>query len=73
MTCFASCRPGSGDLLIKIVLRPIAEAAVDEAKRMADAGQPRHGFGIGRTDFWLVLRDEIEHLPGLSPAKLKMY
>ena len=70
MARLAGGRPGSGNLLIEIVLRPIAESAVDQAKGMADAGQPRHGFGIRRLRLWLVLRDEIEHPTGLRPTKL---
>jgi hypothetical protein len=37
---------------------------------MADAGEARDGLGIGGTDLRLMLRNEIEHVPGLSPTKL---
>ena len=51
-------------------MRALAEPAVDQPQRVTDAREPRHRLGIGWTDFGLVLRDEVEHVPGLSPAEL---
>jgi len=56
---FARLRPYRGDLIVEIILRSSAEPTVDQAQRMANARQPRHGFRIDiRACLVLVLRDQ---------------
>ena len=63
-------RPGSCNTLVEVVLRAVAKAAIDQPKRVADAGKPRHGLGIIGPRFGLMLWNQVEHAPGLSPAGL---
>src|SRR5438270_4678019 len=64
--------PGGGDLLIDVeIVGGAAAEAVDQPKRVADARKPRHCLGIIGLRLGLMLRKQMKHSTGLSPAKLR--
>ena len=71
---FPGFMPAAAYRLVEIVLRTGAEAAADQPKRLANTRQPHDWLGAFTTPrFRLVLKNQVEHSSGLSPARLRKF